>query len=143
VYTTSALKKPLTIIGPLQAVVYAATEGRHTDFTAKLVEVRADGYARVIDEGIKRGPDSAPVGRIEPIEPGKVYRYTVDLGKTAITIPKGNRLRVEISSSNFPKYSRNPNTGESPERATEFEKVEQTVLHSAKHASHVVLPILK
>ena len=143
VYTSEPLAEDLTIIGPLKALIYAATEGRHTDFTAKLVEVRPDGYARVIEDGIRRGPDSTPIGSIEPIEPGKVYRYTIDLGKTAISIHKGDRLRVEISSSNFPKYSRNPNTGELPEQATKFEKVEQTVLHSIKHPSHVVLPILK
>ncbi len=63
------------------------------------------------------------------------------MGATGIRIPKGNRLRVEVSSSNFPKYTRNPNTGEIPEDATEFETVEQTILHTREHPSHVVLPV--
>jgi len=140
VYTTPPLPKKLTIIGPLQAVVEASTEGRHTDFTAKLVEVRPDGYARIIEDGIKRGPDRAePSGQMEP---GRVYQFTIDMGATAITIAKGHRLRVEISSSNFPKYTRNPNTGERPEWATTFQKVKQTVHHSTEHPSYVLLPVV-
>ena len=132
----------MTIVGPLRAIVYAATEGKQMDVTAKLVEVRADGYARIIDEGIKRGPDGAPLGKVEPIEPGQVKPYTIEMGKTAITIPAGNRLRVEIASSNFPKYTRNPNTGESPESATEFKAAREIVWHSKDFPSHVVLPVL-
>ncbi len=142
VYTTTPRKRPLKIIGPLKAVIYAATEGRHMDVTAKLVDVRPDGYARIIDEGIKRGPDSIPTGTIRPIESGKVYCYTVDMGKTAIVIPAGHRLRVEISSSNFPKYSRNPGTGEPPEAARELKSFRQTILHTREHPSHIVLPVI-
>ncbi len=58
----------------MKAVIHAATSGRHTDFTAKLVEVRRDGYARVIDEGIRRGPDVNPIGMIQPVEPGDVWQ---------------------------------------------------------------------
>ncbi len=143
VYTSPPLEEDLTIIGPLTAVIYASTEGRHTDFTAKLVEVRSDGYARIIRDGIRRGPDSSPLRKIEPMEPGKVYRFTIDLGETAIAIAKGHRLRLDVSSSNFPKFTRNPNTGESPERATEFRKVVQRVYFSEQYPSHVLLPVLK
>jgi putative CocE/NonD family hydrolase len=141
VYTSAPLKDGLEIIGPLQVVLYASTEGRHTDLTAKLVEVWDTGYARIIEDGIKRGPDEA--GRAEPevMEPGKIYRFTIDLGATAISVAKGNRLRVEVSSSNFPKYSRNPNTGESPEFASEFKVVTQTIFHTRKYPSHIVLPV--
>ena len=130
------------VIGLLQGVLYAATTGRHTDFTAKLVEVRADGYARIIEDGIRRGPDSSPLRRIEPMTPGKVYRFTIDLGATGLVIAAGNRLRVEISSSNFPKYTRNPNTGEPPEAATVFETVTQSVYHSNEYPSHFLLPVV-
>jgi len=143
VYTSPPLEEDMEIIGPLQAVVYASTDGKHTDFTAKLVEVRQDGYARIIEDGIKRGPEAVSGTRVEIMEPGKVYRFTIDLGTTAISIAKGHRLRVEISSSNFPKYSRNPNTGEPPEFASEFRKVRQTVLHSREYPSHVLLPVMK
>lgn len=143
VYTSPPLAAGLRLVGPLEAVVYASTEGRHTDFTAKLVEVRADGYARIIEDGIRRGPDDSDPRDMTPIEPGRVYRYTIDMGETAISIAPGSRLRVEISSSNFPKYSRNPNTGELAESARTFEKVRQTVLHSPRFSSHVVLPVLE
>lgn len=140
VYTSPPLKEDLDIIGPLQAVVYASSEGRQTDFTAKLVEVRDDGYARIIEDGIKRGPDGTSQGSVTTMEPDQVYRFTIDLGATAIAIPKGHQLRVEISSSNFPKYSRNPNTGEPPEFTTEFKAVRQTLYHSPQYASYILLP---
>ncbi|UCC30425.1 MAG: CocE/NonD family hydrolase, partial [Phycisphaerales bacterium] len=143
VYTSPRLEKDLEIIGPLQAVVYASTEGKQTDFTAKLVEVRADGYARIIEDGIKRGPDAVSAEEVTAGEPGKIYCYSIDLGATGISIKKGHRIRVEISSSNFPKYSRNPNTGEPAEFATEFRKVRQTVVHSPEYPSHIVLPVLE
>ncbi|MHC4990507.1 MAG: CocE/NonD family hydrolase [Planctomycetota bacterium] len=143
VYTSPPLAEGLRLVGPLEAVVFARTEGRHTDFTAKLVEVRPDGYARIIEDGIRRGPDAHDPRDMTPIDPGRVYRYTIEMGPTAISLPPGSRLRVEISSSNFPKYSRNPNTGELPETATEFVKVRQTVLHSRDFRSHVVLPVLE
>jgi len=142
VYTSPPLKDGLEIVGPLQAVLYAATEGKHTDFTAKLVEVWEGGYARIIEDGIKRGPDQVSGSKVEVMEPGKVYRFTIDLGATAISIAKGNRLRVEVSSSNFPKYSRNPNTGERAEFATHFKPVTQTVFHSSAYPSHIVLPVI-
>jgi putative CocE/NonD family hydrolase len=142
VYTSAPLRKDLTLIGPLKAVIYASTEGRHTDFTAKLVEVRADGYARIIEDGIRRGPDPIGGEAVDAMKPGKVYRFTIDLGATGIQIPKGHRLRVEVSSSNFPKYTRNPNTGEPAEQATEFKTVTQTLYHSRQYSSHVLLPVL-
>ena len=142
VYTSQVLKEDTTIIGPVQAVLYASTEGFHTDFTAKLVEVRPRGYAANIVDAIKRGPDAIDGKEIEKMEPGKVYRFTIDMDATAITIKKGNRLRVQISSSNFPKYTRNPNTGEAAEVATEFKRVTQTIHHSLEFPSHVVLPVM-
>jgi hypothetical protein len=77
------------------------------------------------------------------MEPDEVNRFTIDLGATGISIQRNRRLRVEISNSNFPKYTRNPNTGESPETATEFVKVTQTVFHSPEYPSHIVLPVMK
>jgi putative CocE/NonD family hydrolase len=143
VYTSAPLEQDLTIVGPLQAVVHAATEGRLTDFTAKLCDVRPDGYAAILEDGIRRGPDDLVDRGGDLMEPGKVYRFTIDMGATAIRIGKGHRLRVEISSSNFPKFSRNPNTGETPEEATEFVKVRQTIMQSPDEPSFIVLPVLE
>jgi putative CocE/NonD family hydrolase len=143
VYTSPPLEGDLTITGPLQVVLHAATEGRHTDFTAKLCEVRPDGYAAVIEDGIRRGPDPVAGQDAGLMEPGKVYRFTIDLGATGIRVDAGHRLRVEISSSNFPKYSRNPNTGETPETASRFIKVKQTIMHAPEQPSYIVVPVLR
>ena len=115
-----------------------------TDFTAKLVVVRPDGYARNIEDGIIRGryehptPDSLPV-----FVPRKAFRFEIDCGATALRINKGDRLRLEISSSNFPKYDRNPNTGADPFDAVEFEKARQTIFHYPDFPSCVVIPVLR
>jgi len=142
VYTSAPMKHKTTIIGPLRAVIHASTEGKQTDFTAKLVEVRSDGYARIIADGIKRGPDDIHGASVKTMEPGKVYRFTIDMGGTAIAIKKGHQLRVEVSSSNFPKYTRNPNTGEPPELTTDFRKVTQKLMHTAEYPSHVLLHVM-
>ncbi len=142
VYTTPPLEEETEIIGPIRAVLYASTEGPDTDFTAKLVEVRSDGYARIIQEGIIRA-SYRNGGDRELLEPGEIYRLAVDLGSTAIVIPKGHRLRLEISSSNFPKYDRNPNTGEEALMARVLKSVTQSVYHGGDHPSHVVIPVMK
>lgn len=143
VYTSAPLESDTEIIGPVEAVIHASTEGKSTDFTAKLVCVRPDGYARIVTEGIKRDPDHAEDDPDAPMIPGKVYRFTIDMGSTAIRVPAGHRLRLEVSSSNFPKYSRNPNTGEGAELAAEFQTVTQTVYHGNEFASAVRLPVLR
>jgi putative CocE/NonD family hydrolase len=143
VYTTAPLEGDMEIAGPVRAVVYASTEGKDTDFTAKLVEVRPNGYARIIEEGIIRASYREMTGERELLEPGRVYRLTVELGTTAIMIPKGNRVRLEISSSNFPKYDRNPNTGEEALRARVLKSVTQKVYHGGEYRSHVVLPVVE
>jgi putative CocE/NonD family hydrolase len=142
VYTSEPLSEAMDIIGPLQAVLYVASEGRDTDFTAKLVELRADGYARIIEEGIIRASTRSGTQR-ELLEPDTIYRLVVELGSTAIRIPAGSSLRVEISSSNFPKYDRNPNTGEDPLKAPTLRAVQQRVYHGEEHPSHIVLPVLQ
>jgi predicted acyl esterase len=144
VYTSEPAKDDFIIIGPIKAIVYASTEAKDTDFTAKLVVVRPDGYARNIEDGIIRGryehptPDSLPV-----FVPKKAYRFEIDCGATALRINKGDRLRLEISSSNFPKYDRNPNTGVDPFEAVEFEKARQLVYHCGDFPSCVVIPVLR
>lgn len=143
VYTSDVLEYGLEIIGPLKVILYASTEGKDTDFTAKLVELRKDGYARIIEEGIIRASTRDSWEEPSLLTPGKIYELVINLNATAIFIGKGNRLRLEISSSNFPKYDRNPNTGEDAFEAEELRKVVQTVHFSRKHPSHVLLPVRK
>jgi hypothetical protein len=139
VYTSEPLAGELQLTGPIEAVLHVASSGADTDFTAKLVAVRPDGYARIVVEGIARA--SALLDKVPP--PGSPITLRVEMGATAIAIPAGHRLRVEISSSNFPRYDRNPNTGESAFTATVFRKADQTLFHDIGRASHVVLPVLK
>jgi predicted acyl esterase len=144
VYTSQPIEKDFVMLGPIHTILYAATEAKDTDFTAKLVVVRPDGYARNMEDGIIRGryanptPDSLPV-----FVPKQVFRFEIDLGATALRINKGDRLRLEISSSNFPKYDRNPNTGENPFTAVEFKKARQTIFHYPDFPTCVVIPVLR
>ncbi len=141
VYTSDPLRQPVEIMGPLKVVLYASSEGVDTDFTAKFVVVRPDGYARIVDDGIIRARFRDSRGEPNLMEPGEIYEFEIDLGATAITVETGSRLRLEISSSNFPKYDRNPNTGVDPFDAVEFKPVQQTVHFSPEHPSHLLLPI--
>ncbi len=142
VYSSAPLPETIEIMGPLKVVFYASSEGLDTDFTAKLVEVRENGYARIIEDGIIRASYRNSNDLEEMMEPGKVYQMTIDLGATAIQIQKNHRIRLEISSSNFPKYDRNPNTGEKPMTASKLISVRQQILHGKSHPSHIVLPIV-
>lgn len=142
VYTSDKLKDDLTILGEIKVELFASTEGKDTDFTAKLVEVNKDGYAGIITEGIVRLSRRNKVNQKEKIISGKIYKAEIDLGFTGVTIKKGNRIRLEISSSNFPKYDRNPNTGEDAYEATKLVPVNQTIYHGSKYASKLKLTIL-
>ncbi len=143
VYTSAPLKKPIEIAGPLKAVIYASTEGVDTDFTAKLVEVRPSGYARIIEDGILRARFRDSLEDPSLLEPGKIYKFEIDMGHTAISLSKGSRLRLDISSSNFPKYDRNANTEVEPFDAVEFKTVTQKVYFSKDHPTHIILPVRK
>ncbi len=141
VFTSEPLAKDIEIIGPVKVILYASTEGEDTDFTAKLVEVRPEGYARIIEDGIIRARFRHSRENPELLKPGEVYELTIDLGATAVFIRKGHQIRLEVSSSNFPKYDRNPNTGEDPLAAVEFKKVAQKIFYSARYSSRLVLPV--
>ena len=134
VYTSEALNESRKIIGNIKIELYASTEGVSTDFTAKLVEVQQNGYCKIICDGIKR---------ISKTTPGKIFMIEIELGYTAIEILKGNKIRVEISSSNFPKYDRNPNTGANPLFAEEFNKVKQTIYYGNEYPSKLTFRFVK
>lgn len=123
VYTSIPLEASLTLIGPIKAVLYVATEGKSSDFAAKLVLVRPDGYARNIEDGIVRMIYEATNDSLTLSCIGRVHRLEIGLGATAMRMNKGARLRLEVLSSDSPKYDGNPNTGENPFFATEFKRV--------------------
>jgi putative CocE/NonD family hydrolase len=142
VYTSAPLEKDLAVIGPVAVKLWAKTSAPDTDFTAKLVDVHLDGIAhnvldRVVRARFRNGSKLPP----SLVEPGKPYEYTIDLGNTATILRKGHRVRLEISSSNFPHYARNLNTGLSNEATSSMQIAEQMILHDGAHRSRLVLPV--
>jgi len=141
-YTSDILKKDLEVTGPLTVKLYASSDAKDTDFFARLVDVLPDGYAMRVNDGIVRTRFRNSYRKPELIEPGKVYEYTIDLWATSLVFKKGHRIRVEITSSAFPKFARNLNTGDIPGFSSEMKKAHQTIFHSAEYPSHIVLPVI-
>jgi putative CocE/NonD family hydrolase len=152
VYTSDPLARDLTVVGPVRVVLWAATDAVDTDWTAKLVDVRPSGFATNLCDGIVRArwrraqmQDATDADRRGPalLEPGVAERYEIDLMVTGNTFRAGHRVRLEISSSNFPRFDRNPNTGAALRAGDATIRVaHQTVLHDAAHPSHVLLPVV-
>jgi putative CocE/NonD family hydrolase len=143
VYTTPPLNEDIEVTGPVNAIVFAVSSAHNTDFTAKLVDLYPDGRAIRICEGIIRADHRNPSVPPSNIEPGKIYNYTIDLWATSNVFKKGHQIRVEISSSNFPRFDRNLNTGNYFATDTTLIKAEQTIYHSSKYPSHIILPIIR
>jgi len=143
VFRTEPLEEPLTICGPLSALLYASTSARDTDWFVTLSEESRKGKIFVLASGKVRARYRKTPFVSELLEPGKVYEYGLDLWHTGITFPKGSRVRVEVSSAQFPTFSRNLNTGGHNEMETEFEAATQKIFHSAEYPSHVLLPVLE
>ncbi len=142
VYTSDALDEDLEITGPISVNLFASSDSTDTDFTAKLVDVRPDGYAQNLQDGMIRTRFRDSTSDPSPIVPGTVYSYVIDLWATSHVVRAGHRLRIEISSSNFPRFDRNPNTGAPFGRDDRFITARQGIHHSAARPSHVVLPVI-
>lgn len=142
VYSTPPLTRDVEVTGFITAELYAATSAADTDFTAMIVDVDEKGYARYLGDGIIRARYRNSTAKAEMIEPGKVYKYTLDLWATSNVFKAGHRIRVYVSSSNFPRFSRNLNTGEKTFGNTRMVKAKQTIYHDAEHPSAIVLPVI-
>jgi hypothetical protein len=142
VYTTPPLERAVETIGPVTVTLYAATSAVDTDWTAKLVDVHPNGYARNLTDGILRARYRHGPERPAPLTPGAVEQYTVDLWATANVFLPGHRIRVEISSSNFPRFDRNPNTGRPAADDSDLQAALQTVFHDPDRPSHILLPVV-
>ncbi len=142
VYSTPPLDKELEATGWVKVELYASTTAADTDFTAMLVDVDSKGFARYLADGIVRARYRNSTEQAEPIVPGKPYRYEVDLWATSNLFKVGHRVRLYISSSNFPRFNRNPNTGERMLGTTGMVKARQTIYHDATHPSALVLPVV-
>ncbi len=142
VYSTRPLKGDVEVMGPVKAELYVATSARDTDFTAKLVDVFPDGSAINLTDGILRLRYRNSLEQVDLANAGEIYKVTVDAGVTSNVFRKGHRIRVEISSSNFPRFDRNPNTGGKIADETKLLKAGQTMYHDAEHPSCVVLRLI-
>ncbi|HYZ84753.1 MAG TPA: CocE/NonD family hydrolase [Bryobacteraceae bacterium] len=142
VYTSEALKSPLAIAGPVRMKLFAATDGRDTDWMVKLVDVSPDGFAMNIAEGIVRARFRKGVDQMELLQPNQVYEFDIDMAGTANVFQPGHRIRVDITSSNFPQFDRNPNTGDDLGVSSKVRTAQQVVHHGGARASHIVLPVV-
>ena len=141
-YTSAPLTADTEITGPIQMVLYAASDAPDTDWTAKLIDVSPTGYAMNLCDGIIRARYRESSTDPTLIQPGTVYEYTIDVGATGNMFRKGHQIRLEISSSNFPCFDRNPNTGQPFGRDAEMRPALQTVHHSREYPSRIVLPVI-
>lgn len=143
-YTSEELTEPLEVTGPVKVFLYAASTAVDTDFTAKLVDVCPCGCVRNLTDGIQRARYRRSGNTEQLLTPGQVEEYEIDLWATSNVFKAGHRIRVEISSSNFPRFDRNPNFGGTIATATaaDFRPAMQTIHHDREYPSRIVLPIL-
>jgi putative CocE/NonD family hydrolase len=142
VFTGSELAAPLTVTGFVHAVLHVASDVPDTDFVVRLCDVYPDGRSVNVCDGIARTRFRDGVDREVMMTPGTGYELTVPMGATAITFLAGHRLRLEITSSCFPRFARNLNTGEPVASGTRMRTAHQTVHHSRGLPSRVILPVL-
>jgi len=141
-YTSAPLATDLEVTGPVRAVLFAATDGPDTDWTVKLVDVWPSGYAMNLCDGILRARYREGFATPRLLEPGQVYRFEIEVGVTGNVFRQGHRVRLEISSSNFPRFDRNLNTGGHPTQDSRLRQARQTIQHCRQWPSHVVLPVI-
>jgi len=142
VYTGPPLKRPVEVTGPVRVMLYVSTSAPDTDFTAKLVDVFPDGLARNLTDGMLRLRYRDSIERPAPVTPGSVYAITIDAGVTSNEFERGHRIRLEVSSSNFPRYDRNPNTGRRIADEKELRPATQRVYRDRRRPSQVLLPVV-
>ena len=148
VFQTGTLAQGLEVTGTVQVTLWVQSTGSDTDFTAKLVDVYPpsadypEGYALNISDGILRAKFRDFWDSPTLMEPGCIYRLTIDLPPTANFFAAGHRIRLDISSSNFPRFDVNGNSGENPAWSQVKRPVENTVYHDREHPSHALLPVV-
>ncbi len=142
VYTTPALTEELEVCGPLRLKLYASSSAKDTDWTAKILDVHPNGFAQRLNDGIVRARFRKSLEREELLNPGEIAEYDIDCWSTCILLGKGHRLRLEVSSSAFPKFDRNLNTGGPIGKETEGVVARQIVYHDRLHPSHVIIPVV-
>jgi uncharacterized protein len=143
-YTTPVLERPVEVTGPVSLTLFASSSAPDTDFTGKLVDVFPDGPAIYLTDGILRARYRTSLADPELLTPGQVYEVTIDLSVTSNVFMPGHRIRLEVSSSNFPRFDRNTNTGGTitEDRDEDLQVAVNRILHGPGHPSHLVLPVI-
>lgn len=142
VYTSDFLTEEVTIAGPVRMILHAATDGRDTDWMVKLVDVHPDGTAFPVAEGMLRAKFHEGLEEINLLTPNQVYEFDIEMTGTANVFKPGHRIRVTVTSSNFPQFDRNLNTGAPLGSSSEVRVANQTIHHGGSRPSHIVLPIV-
>jgi putative CocE/NonD family hydrolase len=142
VYTMPAFEKEFEVTGPISLDLYVSSSAVDTDFTAKLVDVWPNGFAQNLSEGIQRMRYRNSQAIPELLNPGETYKIKIEMNATSNIFLPGYKLRLEVSSSNFPRFDRNLNAGEVQSRATRMLKAENAVLHDKEHPSALILPMV-
>ena len=142
VYSAGPLAEDTDVTGPLTLELWVKSTGVDTDFTAKLTDVSPDGFAMNLTDGILRMRYRDSQEKPELMNPEQTYKISIDLGATSNVFKKGHVLRLEVSSSNFPRFDRNLNTGADQATSYEFVSVTNTVLHDAEHPSALLVPVI-
>jgi len=143
VYTSDELDRDLEVTGPITATLFVSSSAKDTDFTVKLVDVYPDGATYNVQDSILRARYREGYEKKVFMEPDGVYRLDIDLHATGNVFLKGHSIRLQVSSSNFPRFVRNLNTGGNNYDETEFVVARNTIHHSAEYSSHIVLPVVK
>lgn len=145
VYTGPPLTADLEVTGPVSLTIFVTSSARDTDVVAKLIDVHPDGRALLLCDGILRARYRDSLAAPAPLTPGQVYALQIDLVATANLFKAGHRIRLEVSSSNFPRFDRNTNTGGpiAHETAADFVVAENQVFHDRARPSHLTLPIIE
>ena len=143
-FTTGPLARDLDVIGPVSATLYASSSAPDTDFTAKLVDVHPDGTAMILTDGILRARYRDSLTEPSPLLAGEIHKLKIDLWATANRFKAGHCIRLEVSSSNFPRFDRNTNTGGviAREALSDCRVARNTIYHDAEHPSHILLPVV-
>ncbi|MBK9389135.1 MAG: CocE/NonD family hydrolase [Bacteroidetes bacterium] len=142
VYTGEYLTDTITIAGPVRMKLHAATDGTDTDWMIKLVDVYPNGYAMPVSEGILRARFREGLDKMKLLKPNQTYEYDIELTGTANAFLPGHRIRIDITSSNFPQFDRNPNTGDPLGSTAKTRVAKQTIYHGGATLSHIILPVV-
>jgi putative CocE/NonD family hydrolase len=142
-FTSEPIEADMEVTGHVRAILFAATTGKDTDWIVKLCDVHPSGATISVCDGVLRARFRNGFDRAALVEPGAVNEYEIALSATSMVFKRGHRLRVLVTSSDFPRYDRNPNTGEWPSEAVRFEPAQQQIFCGGDRCSRIILPIVK